>query len=145
MSLRAKRGKPDRGLGIDLRRAKCTRRTHSRGATRPMEYPVFHYSIIPPSQSGVYRATSPRCPASGNKPICPPERGSGAGKGVVQTNPIPAIMVIRRSAFPGGRIVRNKANFGRATWHGYPFGCSLRAGSARESGTSAGCRCHCTA
>jgi len=35
--------------------------------------------------------------------------GRGAW-GLVQTNPIPALMPIRRSAFPGGQIVRNKAN-----------------------------------
>jgi hypothetical protein len=34
------------------------------------------------------------------------------GAGVVQTNPIPAPMPIRRSAFPGGQIVQNEANFG---------------------------------
>ena len=31
------------------------------------------------------------------------------------------------------------------TWHGHPFGFALKAGSARESGPSAGCRCHGTA
>ncbi len=35
-------------------------------------------------------------------PILPPERGL-ATRGVVQTNPIPAIVPIRRSAFPGGK------------------------------------------
>ncbi len=34
-----------------------------------------------------------------------------------------------------GRDVRNKPNFDHGTWHGHP---------ARESGPSAGCRCHCT-
>jgi hypothetical protein len=39
-------------------------------------------------------------------------RGLGAGdRSVVQTNPIPAPMPIRRSALPGGKIVRNKPNF----------------------------------
>jgi hypothetical protein len=37
------------------------------------------------------------------------KRGLGT-RGVVQTNPIPAAMPIRRSAFPGGWIVPNKAN-----------------------------------
>jgi hypothetical protein len=37
------------------------------------------------------------------------------GVGVVQTKPIPGLVPIRRSAFPGGQIVRNKANFGRGT------------------------------
>jgi hypothetical protein len=31
------------------------------------DIPPFHYSIIPPFQSDAGRATSPRCPASGNK------------------------------------------------------------------------------
>jgi len=38
--------------------------------------------------------------------------GRGPG-GVVQTNPIPAIVPIRRSAFPGGTIVPNKAKLER--------------------------------
>ncbi len=32
--------------------------------------PLFQYSIIPPFQSYTVRATSPRCPASGNKANC---------------------------------------------------------------------------
>jgi hypothetical protein len=50
-------------------------------------------------------------------------RGMGPGgrgtRGVVQTNPIPTMVPIRRSASPGGRIVRSKASLpGYAGWEG---------------------------
>jgi len=58
-----------------------------------------------------------------NKPNWPPgpdgTRPGGRGAwGFVQTNPIPAIMPIWRSASPGGQIVRNEPNFVRAPRNG---------------------------
>ncbi len=44
--------RPGMGRGrARLPRAKGAKRTQFRGAGRPVEYPSFHYSIIPPSQS----------------------------------------------------------------------------------------------
>jgi len=64
------------------------------------DIPLFHYSTIPSFQcrrrrlcqtNPIARSGAPRrCPA-----------GPGGARGVVQTNPIPALVPIRRSAFPG--------------------------------------------
>ncbi len=73
--------------------------------------PPFQYSIIPAFQSGADCAKQTQFPHP---------RGLGT-RGVVQTNPIPALVPIRRSAFPGGRnptpqagaIAPNKPNSAR--------------------------------
>jgi len=55
---------------------------------------------------GTDRAKRTQFPAAPGR-----SRPGGRGtRGVVQTNPIPAIMPIRRSAFPGGQIARNEPN-----------------------------------
>jgi hypothetical protein len=38
------------------------KRTQFRGTRRPAEYPVFHYSIIPPFQTGTDRAKRTQFP-----------------------------------------------------------------------------------
>jgi hypothetical protein len=61
------RNKPNLGGRPGPQRAKCAKRTQVRGVGRRVEYPPFHYSVIPPFQFDADCATSPRCPASGNK------------------------------------------------------------------------------
>jgi len=54
------------------------------------------------------------------KPISRQVRGTGAER-CVQTNPIPATMPIRRSAFPGRQIVQNKPNLPGGAWGRGPW------------------------
>jgi hypothetical protein len=66
------------------------------------------------SRRGVTVQNKPNCPKRGTEAVSRRGRWDAAwGRrrvGVVQTNPISGTMPIRRSAFPRGQIVRNKAN-----------------------------------
>jgi hypothetical protein len=51
ISARKRRSKPDLGTFVV-----SIKQTQFRGARRSAEYPVFHYAIVPPFQSGAHRA-----------------------------------------------------------------------------------------
>jgi hypothetical protein len=71
--------------------------------SRSRDTPSFLYSVIPACQPQAFRAK--RTQLGPGRAGCVEACGT---RGVVQTNPIPAVMPIRRSAFPGGPSVRNK-------------------------------------
>ena len=71
-----------------------------------------------------------------------PWRCHPAGELLRQTNPIWRCALGDRDRMCETNPISAVAG---GTWHGHPFGFALKAGSARESGPSAGCRCHGTA
>jgi hypothetical protein len=79
----------------------CAKQTQFQ-AWRPSGAPSFQYSSIPPFQSDTDCAKQTQFRQ---------RSGAWGTKGVVQTNPIPALMLIRRPAFAGAWIVQNKPNF----------------------------------
>jgi hypothetical protein len=127
------------------RRACCTNKPNPAGRscqTNPISgggnIPPFHYSIIPPCQPGGYRAKQTQFRPPAKAPMARRAKQTQLESRSRQTNPILAIMPIRRSAFPGGPLcdIASMPRFGKQS----QFHRSVRAVEGERCETNPICR-----